>query len=252
MQRTVNGFRSLLSADLLPVDCARYPAAFLGRRVGHLLSPPLVQRWLRQCEVIHGESCFHSEGSFELPGDQSRRSMEIANRFDTIRPLLYFIDVKESRLCRLPDGGRFVALSYTWGQSQSLLTTRDSFERLQQLGSLLGAAPQLPAVINDAIALTADIGERYIWIDSLCIVQDDRETKQACINKMDVVYDSAFFTIVAAEGTDATTGLPGVRSRPRPDVQKTAIVAPHLELISLHHFGNFSKSVYSSRAWTYA
>jgi hypothetical protein len=55
------------------------------------------------------------------------------------------------------------------------------------------------------------IGERYLWVDSLCIVQDDPQEKHGQIANMDAIYGNAILTINAAAGQDANAGLPGVR-----------------------------------------
>ncbi|KAF6816028.1 hypothetical protein CPLU01_13987 [Colletotrichum plurivorum] len=73
----------------------------------------------------------------------------------------------------------------------------------------------LPEVIVDAIQLCAELGQRYLWIDRLCIVQDDMDTKGEQLDAMGVIYHRAFLTIVAL-GDGVTRGLPGVSSRPRP------------------------------------
>jgi hypothetical protein len=54
--------------------------------------------------------------------------------------------------------------------------------------------------------LVRDVGERYLWVDALCIVQDNDESKMRDIHNMGVIYANATFTIVAADG-DASDGL---------------------------------------------
>jgi len=54
------------------------------------------------------------------------------------------------------------------------------------------------------------IGERYLWIDTLCIVQNDSAEKKIMIEAMDRIYSGALLTIMAASVTDAYTGLPGL------------------------------------------
>jgi len=58
---------------------------------------------------------------------------------------------------------------------------------------------------------TEIIGERYLLVDRLCIVQDDIEAKHAQIHNMGSIYASASFTIVAALGNSANNGLRGIR-----------------------------------------
>ena len=56
----------------------------------------------------------------------------------------------------------------------------------------------LPRTIRDAIHLTQLLGEKYLWIDALCIKQDDAEFKTARILEMDQIYTASALTIIAA------------------------------------------------------
>lgn len=94
--------------------------------------------------------------------------------------------------------------------------------------------------------------ERYLWVDSLCIMQDDAENKHNQIALMDVIYQSAILTLVAVSGKGAGAGLPGVRSGSRE-------VRQHVEQVQGLKFTNtlrrpsssIDSSVWNSRAWTY-
>jgi hypothetical protein len=84
---------------------------------------------------------------------------------------------------------------------------------LEQEGGL--HIDQLPQTIQDAMILMSQIQERYLWVDSLCIVQDDKDVKRSQIATMNQIYQGAYATIIAASGNDANAGLPGVRSGTR-------------------------------------
>lgn len=64
---------------------------------------------------------------------------------------------------------KYIALSHCWGPSQPLRTLKMNIG-LHQDGIDLSSMPQ---TFKDAVAVTRYLGMRYIWIDSLCIVQDD-------------------------------------------------------------------------------
>ncbi len=83
---------------------------------------------------------------------------------------------------------------------------------------------QFPATIADAIALVRALGERYLWVDAICIVQDDRDSKMQDIERMDLIYSRAFATLVALAGTDAAAGLPGVRAKTRRPQQVETLI----------------------------
>ena len=90
---------------------------------------------------------------------------------------------------------------------------------------------------------------RYLWVDALCIVQDDPILSHDQISQMGSIYLKAIFTIVAAAGKDADAGLPGVRPWSRTvdqqsvDILLTAIDGPHYD-------GEVRNSTWSTRGWT--
>lgn len=69
----------------------------------------------------------------------------------------------------------------------------------------------IPQTIKDAIEFTRILGVRYLWVDSLCILQGDSEEAKADWNeesvKMKVIYRNALLTIGAAAGKDAFHGI---------------------------------------------
>lgn len=63
----------------------------------------------------------------------------------------------------------------------------------------------LPQTFRDAIQLTSEIGINYLWIDSLCIVQDDDDDWEKKTNDMENVYQHAFL-VIAADGASHSNG----------------------------------------------
>ncbi|KAL2130483.1 hypothetical protein VTI74DRAFT_6337 [Chaetomium olivicolor] len=154
-----------------------------------------VQSWLQTCEVDHGPRCCTFLG-------EKRCASPI--------PLL-FVDVVDHCLVSATSAEKYFALSYVWGGPQTTATTRSNVEERYQSGTLADGRCALPWTIRDAMVLVRRMGGRYLWVDSLCIVQDDAEHKHRDIQRMDIVYMMAFATIVAAHGENADAGLPGVR-----------------------------------------
>ncbi|PMD66958.1 HET-domain-containing protein [Hyaloscypha bicolor E] len=95
---------------------------------------------------------------------------------------------------------RYVCLSHCWGKSRNKhLTT------MANLKANRASIPldQLPRTMQDAITVTRKFGIRYLWIDSLCIVQDSIEDWSHEAAQMASTYENSFFTIGATSaGSD--------------------------------------------------
>ncbi|KAI5922525.1 heterokaryon incompatibility protein-domain-containing protein [Camillea tinctor] len=96
--------------------------------------------------------------------------------------------------------GDYVALSYCWGGPQKLVTTAASLEAHRDEGIQLDL---LPKTILEAVRVTASLGIQYLWIDALCIVQDDDASKAAEIERMGDIYANATIVLLAS-GTSRT------------------------------------------------
>jgi len=103
----------------------------------------------------------------------------------------------------------YVALSYRWGMSSPVWqTTTDNFDdRHASIDS-----GSLPKTLSDAILFTARMGISYIWIDSICIIQDDGEDWAREASLMASVYQGAVFTIAADRAEDSTEGIFNLKS----------------------------------------
>jgi heterokaryon incompatibility protein (HET) len=66
--------------------------------------------------------------------------------------------------------------------------------------------PDLPRTFKDAIHIVQIFGMRYLWIDSLCIIQDSLEDWQREAAQMDSIYLDAYLTLTAASSTDSNGG----------------------------------------------
>jgi hypothetical protein len=98
--------------------------------------------------------------------------------------------------------------------------------------------------------LVEAVGERFLWVDSLCIVQDDPEIRDEQIQIMDLIYGNALFTIMAATGDNADAGLPGVRWGSRGRRQLTEQLSPGERLAWIPDWvASLATSAYESRGW---
>ena len=98
--------------------------------------------------------------------------------------------------------GNYTALSYCWGGPQEIVATKDSWEKLME-----GIPLQvLPKTIQDAVFVTRRLGHQYLWVDSLCILQDSEQDWLSEASKMADIYGNACVTISAAGGSDCNAG----------------------------------------------
>lgn len=94
-------------------------------------------------------------------------------------------------------------------------------------------------------------GERYLWADKLCIVQDDTEVTQDLMSKMDAIYAGAVLAIVTLAGADANSNIPGVQRKTRlleSAVRGNGSIKLEVEL-SIDEL--FKNTRYEDRAWTF-
>ena len=145
----------------------------------------------------------------------------------------------------------YAALSYVWGNST------EKVDRIFASGSDLYAANalavlDLPSTIRDAITLVHELGIGYLWVDALCILQNEPSVKAMQIGRMDAIYRQADVTIVAACGGDANAGLVGVPPIPRKVVQHKVSLHGNdflKEIYDLNYTG-VKGSNWRQRAWT--
>jgi len=90
--------------------------------------------------------------------------------------------------------GRYAALSHCWGDRRPFCTTRSN---IQQMTAAIDER-NLSPVFADAVSVCRRLGIPYLWVDSLCIVQDDTADWEAESAKMADYYAHAFLTISAS------------------------------------------------------
>ncbi|OCL07931.1 HET-domain-containing protein, partial [Glonium stellatum] len=126
----------------------------------------------------------------------------------------------------------FAILSYVWGKDQKLKLLRSNRDELEEFESLTTNVPS--KTIVDAINLAKELQLPYIWVDALCILQDDDKDKAIQVGAMGLLYNTANVTIVAAAGEDADAGLPGLRPNTRfAEQQEVFVVPPSRDTTSL-------------------
>lgn len=90
-----------------------------------------------------------------------------------------------------------------------LKTTKDNYEKSSQEN---GIKEDLPLTVRESIKFLRKIGWQYLWVNAVCIIQDDDDDKASQISKMQAIYRFADFTIVAASGDDSDAGMLGLQT----------------------------------------
>lgn len=112
--------------------------------------------------------------------------------------------------------GSYLTLSYVWGGPQPMLTTKN-VDKYTTDGLEMSDFPQS---IRDAVAVTNRIGQRYLWIDALCILQDSPEDKVTQLGKMHAIYKNSYLTINASRASSTHEGFLH-QSRPQREPRTT-------------------------------
>lgn len=152
---------------------------------------------LHDCVKNHTSTCGQAGGTV-LP----RRLLDVGTGDGDV------IKLVESYL--LGSGAqKYAAVSHRWGDPKLMfMTLRRNFnDRLHGIDE-----EGMPGVLQDAIKVTRGLGLRYLWMDTVCLIQDDEADKGKEIPKMGDYYANAFFTIAASSSKNSTVPFINRRS----------------------------------------
>ncbi|KIJ48704.1 hypothetical protein M422DRAFT_115074, partial [Sphaerobolus stellatus SS14] len=103
--------------------------------------------------------------------------------------------------------GHYVTLSHCWGKKQLLVTTQETItERMREIGMT-----ELPRTFQNVITITRGMGLRYIWIDSLCIIQGDTIDWEEQSAVMSDIYAGCYLNIATTRAGGGHEGCLGAR-----------------------------------------
>lgn len=148
----------------------------------------MAQYWLKKCLETHDSLCQVAD---DLP----------------LPTRVLDVGLHESNLVTLyiPNGqhGQWLTLSHCWGSSHLATNTKSNHE--SQCAEIMIST--LPQTFRDAIYITRRLGYRFLWIDSLCIVQDSLIDWQVESVKMNTIYSNAVLNISADAAADSSEGI---------------------------------------------
>jgi hypothetical protein len=204
-----------------------------GRAVGaRQVNFGLLKQWLHLCESSHGEACRQSYQHKTGPPCQIR-----------------LIDVEKLQIVDGSTDDRYIALSYVWGATQQMSLTSHNHATLRKPGGI--KTQDLPRTIADAVELTRMLAERYLWIDKLCILQNDERDKVEQMSHMGAIYSAAALTIVSG-AIGADSALPGVQPHTRPTLQHSEVVDGIRYITGQPDLSVAMRSMkWCTRGWTY-
>lgn len=153
-----------------------------------------IGRWIQTCTASH-ERC----RPLASHGSESYHPTRLLDLGHDHRDGIRLIETAEE----IPDGA-YTTLSHRWGGTNPVLTVRENMEDFKREIAL----PLLSKTFRDAIQVTRRLGLRYIWIDSLCIIQNDASDWAQEAASMGRVYENAFCNLSASNnGEIETEGL---------------------------------------------
>jgi hypothetical protein len=142
--------------------------------------------------------CLESHSLCQSGGFTPRRLLHIGvNHIDIAKDPIRLIEARSNL------SEPFVALSHCWGKIQHVTTTRANYH--QRLASI--PMQELSKTFQDAVWLTRRLEIKYLWIDSLCILQDDVDDWKREASTMSRLYAAAYLTIAASHGVDGSAGI---------------------------------------------
>lgn len=101
-----------------------------------------------------------------------------------------------------------MTLSHCWGEHVPYCLTLEIYLELSNGFPVT----RLPQTFQDAVETTRVFGKSFLWIDSLCIIQNSAEDWRIESNKMRQTYQNSWLNIAAAGAKDSTKGLYKVRN----------------------------------------
>jgi Heterokaryon incompatibility protein (HET) len=157
----------------------------------------IAKDWLTECVQNHVNCRFRT---FDLAALPSRLlDVDLGPNSETVR-------VEDT--VELGFGVQYLALSHCWGSVATIKLTSKSLERCYFSISV----DELPKTFRDAVSITRRLGFRYLWIDSLCIIQDLEKDWKCESAKMGSIYRNSTCCIAAVAARDSEGGCFSLRN----------------------------------------
>jgi hypothetical protein len=166
----------------------------------------LAQNWLKDCDKSH-EDC------------QARENHRIPTRLIDVgnlqTPVLRLVETKHESIL----SPHYIALSHPWGNTDAyepfVTLRKDDSEAGRDLPRFTKSIPydELPNTFKHAVYCTRNLNIRYLWIDSICIIQGMDGDFAHEAQTMEDVYSGAYCVVAASRASDQRDGFLGARPR---------------------------------------
>ena len=196
-----------------------------------------ISEWIKSCDTTHSKChCRNLNTGPQLLAQDT-----------------YLISLVDKCLIKADGGEKYIALSYVWGtEHMQIKASKTNLQFLRQKGSLQKLYDLLPGTVQRAMQFASLLGIDFLWVDFICIVQDDPVHTATQIENMASIYSYSYLTLCAADGADANSGLRGIPqcSLPR-DLKQDILTFRDEELTSSWNVGKNAASLYDTRGWTF-
>ncbi|KAK3998233.1 HET-domain-containing protein [Cladorrhinum sp. PSN332] len=160
----------------------------------------ILARWLNDCDKNH-QHCQSASGSTRPP----TRLLDVGT---TDSPVIHLFETSSRR----EKSYQYVALSHPWGQGPHFCTLPSNIDRHKQ--GIPIAGPDFPNTFRDAVIATRALNRRYLWIDSICIIQGKEGDFLQESERMGDVFGSAYCVLAASSAHRQQDGFLNTK---RPD-----------------------------------
>ncbi|CVL13891.1 uncharacterized protein FPRN_15246 [Fusarium proliferatum] len=150
----------------------------------------LARKWAHDCLQNHTSCASPSE------------------RFIPTRIIKIFDSGKRIEIVEEKSPAAYAVLSYCWGGPQRTTLSKARVEN----GQLSFDTSTLPQTLQDAVRVCGELGLNFLWIDALCIIQDDLEDKAKEIGQMANIYENSYVAIMASRAKSVEEGFLHPRS----------------------------------------
>ncbi|KAH6711612.1 heterokaryon incompatibility protein-domain-containing protein [Leptodontidium sp. MPI-SDFR-AT-0119] len=132
------------------------------------------------------------------PQCNSQKGAQLPSRVLDIKPKVdksvVLVDTRNS-VC---ETNQYMTLSHCWGKHQFIQTAKASLEtRMKRI-----EWDSLPKTFQDSVDIAQAFGVRYLWIDALCIIQDDGHDWKQESARMASIYSDSYLNIAATGAAD--------------------------------------------------